>query len=639
VWDVKGNFRYFDEGTYTVQATIIDTGNPGNPFTASPSVAVVTDAPITASQVPIAQTMTEGNQHAAVVVATFTDANAIAPFPTSDFSGTINWGDGAPLENFTAANVSEVSTSPAGTVYKVVDNGVHKYAEEGVYHVKVVINDAGGSTTTANSTTVAVVDAVLTGNVVASPGTLNVGVSTSTVVVGNFTDANPTAPISDFSGTIKWGDGVTTAFTSANVTLSAGLFSVSGSHTYATTGTFPVTVTIKDVGGQTTTSTTSITVDDHLLATSLAAGPAFNAVEGNSTGSQVLATFTMDPSAVAGNFSGTINWGDSTPSWAFNSTSVTLISSTATSRTFAVNGSHVYAEKSTPAISVTVKDSRDPTHTYGPVGTTTVTVADAALTPSVTPTSFIATEGSTTGNMVVATFTDGNPLAPVGDFSGTIAWGDSTPNTNFTSASVVKVASGPSGSVFKVYGSHVYGDAGAYGVTTTINDSDLATTTVTALTVNVKDAALAASGIVNLTEVTAGVQFVNRPLVHFTDAAGSYANLTDFTATINWGDGTTSLVSSASTIGKIVVSGAGFDVQGTHTYNPVTRRSYFVTVSIADVDGSTARASTVIVDPPAAKSQVAVQDAALLSFLPTSTGPKTSNALSSAAVDLVFGPG
>src|SRR5262249_24249568 len=57
----------------------------------------------------------------------------------------------------------------------------------------------------------------------------------------------------------------------------------------------------------------------------------------------------------------------------------------------------------------------------------------------------------------------------------------------------------------------------------------------------------------------------------------------DFTAMVNWGDGTTSA-------GTIVLAGIGFNVSATHTYTE--EGSYTVTVSVKDKGGSTASANT-----------------------------------------------
>src|SRR5262249_34326708 len=90
------------------------------------------------------------------------------------------------------------------------------------------------------STTLTVADAALTaGTATASTGGVE-GV-TATTLSATFTDANATtgATPSDFSGTIDWRDGTSSAVTSAHVTGSAASFPVCGPHTPPELGTYP----------------------------------------------------------------------------------------------------------------------------------------------------------------------------------------------------------------------------------------------------------------------------------------------------------------------------------------------------------------------------------------------------------------
>jgi hypothetical protein len=67
--------------------------------------------------------------------------------------------------------------------------------------------------------------------------------------VGTFTDANPAGQATDFTAVVSWGDGTTSTGT---VTGSAGgTFTVTGAHSYAEDGTYPITVTVTDTGGAT----------------------------------------------------------------------------------------------------------------------------------------------------------------------------------------------------------------------------------------------------------------------------------------------------------------------------------------------------------------------------------------------------
>ena len=66
----------------------------------------------------------------------------------------------------------------------------------------------------------------------------------SGALVATFTDGNPLAGADDFTATIDWGDGTSSAGTVTP--LGGGVFAVSGTHTFGTPGNDTVTVTIVD---------------------------------------------------------------------------------------------------------------------------------------------------------------------------------------------------------------------------------------------------------------------------------------------------------------------------------------------------------------------------------------------------------
>src|SRR5262249_41276138 len=76
-------------------------------------------------------------------------------------------------------------------------------------------------------------------------------------IIATFGDDNPAASPTDFNASIDWGDG--TSLTAGAVNNDSGLFSVSGSHTYADEGAFTVTVTINDNPPGTGTATATFT--------------------------------------------------------------------------------------------------------------------------------------------------------------------------------------------------------------------------------------------------------------------------------------------------------------------------------------------------------------------------------------------
>lgn len=181
-------------------------------------------------------------------------------------------------------------------------------------------------------------------------------------------------------------------------------------------------------------------------------------------------------------------------------------------------------------------------------------------------TAFSATEGQAfTG--VVATFSDADPSASPSEYSATIDWGDGTTSPGTISG-------------WSVSGSHTYLEEGAYGVTVTIRDPDTLYNSTHAFdSATVADGALAAQGkTINTTNPFSGT------VATFTDADPNGA-VADYSATIDWGDGT-------SSPGTIAVDGAAFDVNGTHAY--ALLGPYTVTVHVCDVGGACADANSAI---------------------------------------------
>ncbi len=274
-----------------------------------------------------------------------------------------------------------------------------------------------------------------------------------TGTVANFHSTNTSAPASEFSASIDWGDG--TAATSGTVTGSSGSFAVTGTHTYADEGVATqATITITDTSnGNTTKVVSPVTVADAPLT----AGPVTTTggVEGV-TPADASMTFTDgNPIATASDFTASCDWGDA------STTTGTVTGSGGGPYTVSC-ASHVYAEEGSYTVTVSVTDDGGSTTS----GTGGVTVADAPLSSvcsaaSVSPQAF---SGST------ATFTDADPNGTVTDYTVSISWGDG--------AITAGAASGPDGGPFTASGSHTYASTGPFTITTTITDHAATTTAV-----------------------------------------------------------------------------------------------------------------------------------------------------------------
>ena len=155
------------------------------------------------------------------------------------------------------------------------------------------------------NTTATVSDAALTGSSAATAAGREGATDSSVLAGATFTDSNPGNHTADFTATINWGDSGTS---SGTVSYDSGVYTVSGSHTYADEGIYAISINVADDGGQTATITGTATVADVALTGSDAATAA--GTEGQ-TNSNVLAnaTFTdANPGNHTGDFTATINW-------------------------------------------------------------------------------------------------------------------------------------------------------------------------------------------------------------------------------------------------------------------------------------------------------------------------------------------
>ncbi len=548
-FDVIASHTYLEGGTYSVSVTVKDKVSIAAPVTLK---AEIEDLPLKAASTKV-EKGTEGSSTGDVVIAEFQDKNLEAE--PGEFKASIDWGDGEKSDG----KVRRVTD--ARGVFSVTAD--HTFAEEGVHKVKVSISDKGGSKAEAESE-VTVGDAALT---TFSGGQIraNQDEDTGAVVVATFKDANPKPDITDFSAKIDWGD-KSDPTDGAIGEPKDGRFPVNGSHVYAKTGQFTITITVTDKGGSKKTTESKALVGPPVLE---ATSRAVEGIEGASTGDVMVATFTdRNSDAKADDLHASIDWGD-------GSKSDGTVTQRSEEEDFQVTGSHTFAEEGTYKVKVTIGDKAG--HSAGAEGKATLT--DAAL--AATGTTLSAFQNVDTGSVVVASFKDANPSPDAKDFSATIDWGDGS------SGSSGAISAG--GGKFNVKGSHTYGKTGSFIITVTASDAGGSSGTAkTAATVTL--APLAASG--KTATGTEGVSIGDVVIATFTDPDKTTTS-DAFRATIDWGDG------NGKFDGKVAGSHGEFTVTGSHKY--AEEGTYTVKVAISD----TAERSA------SAQSTVKVADAAL----------------------------
>ena len=585
---VSGAHTFAEEGSTPISVTVADDA-PGTATATITSALTIADAPLTAS--PVAVSGTEGAPLTNVDVATFLDADPLGT--VTDFLATVDWGDGTPV---TAGTIVQ---DAAGTFHV---QGSHTYADPSAPTFAIVVNiidngngrtvtDPTNSTATTTSTATIVQSPILpVSNAVV--GTEGTAIPAGTTLA-SFTDMGGADPVAGYTATVDWGDGsgshpavvVASPAGGANFLVQSG-----GAFTYHEEGIFAVKITITDTDPATpgAAPTTALTTNTASIAdaalTASGAQPVVPAQTEGAAFSGPVASFTdANATATTADFVAMIDWGDGSPT---SLGSFTQPGGVGTA--FLVSGNHTYTENGVFTIRVVTTDDGGSTVTT----TTPAVVGDPALTGAAAV-PVHAVEGASTDLVTVATFVDPDPFSTAHDWNATIDWGDGSP---IGTATLILAGGDPvsGGNIFKVVGTHTYAEEGTLSGTpaVTITDVDDATSTPTVvpMTVTVVDAPLTSQG--GSVQAVEGTAFTGQLIATVTDSNPA-ATAADFTTapgsiTVDWGDGTTSTLTSTPPV-TITASGSPngvvFSIFGSHTY--AEEGSYKVTVTAKDAGGST----------------------------------------------------
>ena len=581
VFTVQGQHAYTEQGAYAIQVTLGHEAAPSVTLAASAQVsdpAVVATGGFTIVAVA-------GSDSPTQTVATFTDPGGAEPL--SDYSASIQWGDGAT----TSGTVSVDATTHVFTVA-----GHHLYAAAGTSSVSVSLHHEGAPDATATSTA----------QVSTVPGQTAITLANNGLAVAEGSSASITSGM--LQATVTGGEAPAAAIV---FTLTAaptqGTLSLNG-QTLAAGGTF----TQDDVnhgrldytaveesgdsfgfnvaasGAATISGTFSIAVSDPGVGGT--GGFTVAAAEGSNSSVQTVATFT-DPGGFEPQASDTaiIDWGDGTSSAGtvvLPTTGTLTNSATGTlTNSATVAGQHTYAEEGNYTIQITLHHEGTP----DAAATSTAVVSDPAVMATGGFT-YSATEGSAAAAQTVAVFTDPGGVEPLANYSATIDWGDGA------TATAGSIAVDPNSHLFTVSGQHNYSRVGTYPITVTLRHlaAPAATVTSGAQIVGVTttgQGGIAAAGLaVSAYERNTPTSLA---VATFTDANPSLAP-GDFSAAIDWGDGATSA-------GSVVLSSGGaggtplpqFTVNGSHQY--LDEGHFTIQVSIDQTAGPASGATSATV--------------------------------------------
>jgi len=541
---VDGGHTYADENQFPALVTVTRTADSSQLLIAG-TIPVADSDNFTPHGTTI--TYTPNQPLTNVTVATFTDTNTVNV--AGDFTAQIDWGDG---------------TTTTGTVqgsagsFSIV--GSHTYTAAGENTISVAFADDAPDAATGFVASNAV--SGFGGQVTLSSATE--GTANNGVEVATFADTSASHTAADYTANIDWGDGTTTPGT---VSGSGQSFTVTGSHTYADeegdeiNGNSPlmkVNITrTADVVTIHPSGTVAVADADFLTGISQTIGASPN----QALTAVTVAKFT-DPynGNVAGDFTATIDWGDGSI--------VDTGTVTGSNGSFTITGSHTYAANGQYNVNVGVlEDVPNPTQISTIGSKAIIGLAPGQFSLST------AAEGVLLSGQQVATFNDGNTSDTAAAFTANIDWGDGT-----TTPGTIAGASGS----FTVTGTHTYADEGDEPVAVSVTrTADLETATIAGTTTVTENDTLSITA--NNISGNPGQPFSSVQVATFTTSfTGNVAS--DFTAAIDWGDGTT-------TAGTIVGGGGSFTVTGSHTYTAGGNDTLKVTVA-DDAPGTATKTGT-----------------------------------------------
>ncbi len=538
-------------------------------------------------------------------------------------NATIDWGDGSVVTTgqldskpFDTNNNSFVNGSVAGS---------HLYTTPGTYHGLVTVT---GTTASGDpiSTTIPT-DIVVAGPTpVAYSETFSAGagIERTNILAAMFqTRFYRDSSGTDFVATIDWGDGTGTTTGTIGLSFagyappfgivpnprpdgSADTFGVFGSHTYAIAGTYTVHVVINDAKSQTvavdstaTVAATPFILDPGQVNTTI--NPVLTSTpysDGYITSNAI--SFTgLDQLTLAGitdfrvdastrTYQATINWGDGSPTTVGSiCPDLMLLPTDGPSGNyqkpfFDLSGTHVYTQPGTYTIHYTVTDADG----NSVAGLTTATVlVERGVIIAASPTPIEVPVGKPTTGLEVGTLSTSDALETAASFTGTIDWGDgSAPSV----ATFVFTRATGGADLFQISGNHQYASPGSYQATIRVTTAD-GSTFVTQQGIDAVQAV--ATSLQAYPPTTNSKLFGSSdpiPIATFS-SPNSTATPGDFTATIDWGDGSAPIQGIIQVDGRDVFGNLQFRVGGIHNY--LEYGTYSVRITLTD---GTAATSSVI---------------------------------------------
>jgi hypothetical protein len=394
-----------------------------------------------------------------------------------------------------------------------------------------------------------------------------------TTAIENAVYSFSNVPFSDpgedtITASIDWGDGSSPSqgkVTTTNTGLAPTTGTVAGSHTYAYRPTaYTVTITLRDDDGATAMQSFRVTVADPPLSVTVPTSGQ-TAREGDTF---ILTGATFNDPGAPDSYTATVDWGD-------GSSNATVDPPASGADSGHVYDNHVYGHAGVYPVTVTVF-VKAPDNAAEAAASNMFMVTVTNVAPTVNAGADIPAGPGVPVN-VNATFSDPSfPIGGVGEtYTATIDWGDKT-----TSPGIVHWTNGsstmPTTGTVTAATPHQYSGDGPYTVTVTVSDG----TDSGYDTLVVTDAPPTVTPSPDLSGNEGTLLNLN---ASFSDLGFNFGGaMKSFTATIDWGDNTSSTGIVTVVPGSIGMPTTG-TISGSHVY--ATFGSFPITIHVVDEAG------------------------------------------------------
>ncbi len=499
------------DGSFAI--SVVATSLNGETASDSTSVQVDNVAPKVSALSESSASIVEGGTE--TVTGTFTDPGVL-----DTHTALIEWGDGTK----SVATVTELNGSGSFSATHVYDNDSAANASNSDTITATVTDDDGGAGNVSATVAVANTPPVIS-NLVMSHPTIDEGGSVT--LTGDVADAN----LADTQSVlVTWGDG---SKSYAAVTEKNGSGTLSATHTYlnnpvgAPDGTFAITATATSRSGETGSAGIGVQVDNVVPTVERLTQSATTIIEGAKVSiSAIFSDVGVDDTHTA-----VVDWGDGTRS---------VATVTEAGGNGLLTASHIYDND--PQITGTFTDAIVATVTDidGASGTSSGSVTVTAAAPVVEDL-FLNQATINEGGSVTLTGRISDLSLMATSQTVAVTWGDGTT----TSATVTETDGNGTFSATHSYANNPAGEPdGAFSITATATATNGAVGSA-GTSVTVKNVA---PTVTTLSESSSAINIGKTETV-----SGSFSDpglLDTHVATINWGDGTSSIASLTESNGS-----------------------------------------------------------------------------------------